>query len=352
MMNKRSNLNRKTNRLVARFPIVFYLFSMVGCSILGRSDRGPGSLVPTRHQARTGPFVVWSNAPILNDDPALEGLRALSKSIETTLGVRVPEKAAAIETYILDDKESFQHFLMFYHPDCPPRRAFFVERGNKLEMYAYRQPRLVEDLRHEATHALLHAAIGDLPLWLDEGLAEYFEVPDARRGLNAEHVSRLPLDIADGWAPDLTRLESLDNARDMSPRDYREAWAWVHSMLDSPPRKAVLISYLNDLHSGSAQANSVSVGSTGAIGPSRAFGGGFARTHSQSYARSARRPDRPRTLPTIALPPSVSKTPPPKPRAEGSSAAFWARCSARPIAERRLDRIAQSIVRYTQEFGA
>ena len=116
-------------------------------------------------------------------------------------------------------------------------------------MYAYRQPRLVEDLRHEGTHALLHASIGDLPLWLDEGLAEYFEVPDDRRGLNAEHISRLPLDIADGWAPDLKRLETLDNARDMSPRDYRESWAWVHSLLDAPARKAVLIAYMNDLRS-------------------------------------------------------------------------------------------------------
>ena len=32
----------------------------------------------------------------------------------------------------------------------------------------------------------------DLPLWLDEGLAEYFEVDEERQGLNAEHLGRCP----------------------------------------------------------------------------------------------------------------------------------------------------------------
>ena len=38
------------------------------------------------------------------------------------------------------------------------------------------------DLRHELTHALLHGVLKDVPLWLDEGLAGFFELPpDARR---------------------------------------------------------------------------------------------------------------------------------------------------------------------------
>ena len=31
------------------------------------------------------------------------------------------------------------------------------------------------DLRHECTHALLHAALPYVPLWLDEGLASLYE---------------------------------------------------------------------------------------------------------------------------------------------------------------------------------
>ena len=108
--------------------------------------------------------------------------------------------------------------------------------------------RLEEDLRHEATHALLHLALGDLPLWLDEGLAEYFEVPEGRHGVNAEHLVRLPQDLASGWRPDLVKLEALKNVRQMAPRDYRESWAWVHYFLnDSKSGKAMLLAYLADL---------------------------------------------------------------------------------------------------------
>ncbi len=67
-------------------------------------------------------------------------------------------------------------------------------------------------------------------------------------GVNAEHLVRLPADLAAGWTPDLARLESLKAVRQMSPRDYRESWAWVHYLLnDTRPHKAALLGYLADL---------------------------------------------------------------------------------------------------------
>ena len=46
-----------------------------------------------------------------------------------------------------------------------------------LLVYTYWGDRIQQDLRHELTHALLHSVLKDVPLWLDEGLAEYFEMP-------------------------------------------------------------------------------------------------------------------------------------------------------------------------------
>src|SRR4029077_19379610 len=139
-------------------------------------------------------------------------------------------------------------FLMFYYPELPPRRAFFLAQGSRRVVYTFLGDRLQEDLRHEATHALLNVAVGDIPLWLDEGLAEYFERPDDRGGVNPEHLNRLPKDRADGWKRDLVRLESLKDVRQMSPRDYREAWGWVHYLLNaSPESKPELLEYLAEL---------------------------------------------------------------------------------------------------------
>ena len=137
-----------------------------------------------------------------------------------------------VEIYVLDSRNAFAHFLKFYYPDLPPRRAFFLAQGRQRVVYTYSSPRLEEDLRHEATHALLHGAFGDLPLWLDEGLAEYFEDDLAQPGVDRDRIAQTNKDLSTGWVPNLSRLESLTDIREMTPRDYREAWAWVHLLLN------------------------------------------------------------------------------------------------------------------------
>jgi hypothetical protein len=216
-----------------------------GCATLG--GRGQ-SLIPQAYQVRTGPYAVFSNFPIGPDAAAVRSLVALEHDIEATLGIRVRAEDPSVQVYILDDRQCFMHFLKFYYPELPPRRAFFLAQGSQREVYTFAGERLEEDLRHEATHALLHAAVGDLPLWLDEGLAEYFEGPDGRQGNNPEHLSRLPQDRSSGWTPDLARLEQLKVVSEMAPRDYRESWAWVHYLLShSSGTKAALLGYLADL---------------------------------------------------------------------------------------------------------
>ncbi len=119
--------------------------------------------------------------------------------------------------------------------------------GQDRVVYTYVNPRLEEDLRHEATHALLRGAFGDLPLWLDEGLAEYFETDLSRPDAKRPRLEQIAADIRGGWSPDLERLESMTDIRQMTPRDYREAWAWIHLFLNGPePGRSILMGYLNE----------------------------------------------------------------------------------------------------------
>ena len=225
-------------------------FGGSGCATLGNQGQ---PLVPTRYETRTGPYAVFTNVPIKPEAAAIRSLHTLERDIEANLGVRVQDEQPSVEVYILNDRQSFTHFLRFYYPELPPRRAFFLAQGLKRVVYTFMGDRLEEDLRHEATHALLNVAIGDLPLWLDEGLAEYFEGHDGRFGRNPEHLSRLPLDRSEGWTPDLARLETLKNVGQMAPRDYRESWAWIHYLLNhSGSTKAALLAYLADLRTNPA----------------------------------------------------------------------------------------------------
>jgi hypothetical protein len=239
--------------LLPRFGLGFLAaLGCIGCATLG--DQGQ-PLVPTQYGTRTGPYIVYSNFPIKPDAPAIRSLQTLERDIEANLGIRVRAEEPSVQVYILNDRQSFTHFLKYYYPELPPRRAFFLAQGTQRVVYTFMGDRLEEDLRHEATHALLHVALGDLPLWLDEGLAEYFEGPEGRYGRNPEHLSRLPEDRKSGWMPDLAQLETRKSVSQMAPRDYRESWAWVHYFLNhSNATKATLLGYLADLRANPSTA--------------------------------------------------------------------------------------------------
>jgi hypothetical protein len=216
--------------------VVALLLSSLCCATL--SEQGQ-PLVPSRYQVRTGEFVILSNYPMTDDPPAVRALVALERDMKEHLRFQPSGGDAPVEIYVLDSRNAFAHFLKFYYPDLPPRRAFFLAQGQQRVVYTYSSPRLEEDLRHEATHALLHGSFGDLPLWLDEGLAEYFEDDLAQPSADRERLDQISKDLSGGWVPNLVRLESLTDIRELTPRDYREAWAWVHLLLNEPNRDGV-----------------------------------------------------------------------------------------------------------------
>ena len=156
------------------------LLNSTSCATL--SDRGK-PLVPTRYQLRSGPFIIFSNFAMADDPPALRCLQALERDMKQHLDFAPRMDAEPVEIYVLDDRNAFAHFLKFYYPELPPRRAFFLAQGSQRVVYTYSSPRLEEDLRHEATHALLHGSFGNLgcsgsmkglpsilrPIWLNPG---------------------------------------------------------------------------------------------------------------------------------------------------------------------------------------
>lgn len=235
---------RRPRRLPALLSLM--LLAWAGCATF---EHGP-TLVPSRYHVRTGPFVVYSNVPMSDDpqserSPAVRCLEALGRDLGRDLGLATPDEGEPVEIYVLDTRQDLDHFLKFYYPELPPRRAFFLAKGTRRTVYTYASPRLEEDLRHEATHAMLRGAYGDLPLWLDEGLAEYFEDDLSRTDAGRPRLDAIAEDLRGHWSPNLERLESFNDIHQMTQRDYREAWGWVHLMLHGPePGKSILMDYL------------------------------------------------------------------------------------------------------------
>ncbi len=212
----------------------------------------PNPVLPGKHSFRVSQFVFIHDFDLNREQPIFRELADLREHVFQEL--KLPNSTRLVKVYLFDDQDRYEAFMHTTYPGLPKRRAFFVAQpggigvGEELLVYTFWGKRVREDLRHELTHALLHSVLKDVPLWLDEGLAEYFEVPAEWKGINSNHLEQLRLVSATTSRPDLSRLEALGEVNQMTPDEYREAWAWVHLMLhDVPDARSVLIKYLQHL---------------------------------------------------------------------------------------------------------
>ncbi len=219
-----------------------------GCSAL---PTRPLSL-PNRHTLVREPLIVYSDFPVEAHHRLLDELVARRTDVRQFLGL--PYSDERVHVYLFESSDRFKRFMRLYHPEMPNRRAFFLKTDTRLLVYAQWGDRVAEDLRHEVTHAYLHAVVSNLPLWLDEGLAEYFEVPRGYGGLNRENLAAVLARVEQGaWGPNVARLERLGPTDDMNHDQYAESWAWVHFLLHGGTGgDAVLRDYLADLRQGAA----------------------------------------------------------------------------------------------------
>ena len=221
------------------------LIGLCGCQTLTRPS--PIGL-PTRRALENEHLLVRSDVKLAKNHALLRDLDSLRDEIADTLNLPVQKQPVTI--YLFSDEVRYAQYLQARYPLLPPRRAYFVGTSKELAVYTFWGEKIQEDLRHEYTHGVLHASLQDVPLWLDEGLAEYFEVAGRPAGLNREYATRLASDFARGWRPNLERLESLEAVNDMQKTDYQEAWAWIHFLLHhSDDSRDVLLSYLHELQS-------------------------------------------------------------------------------------------------------
>ncbi len=207
---------------------------------------------PRKSEFRVSQFVFLHDFEINRNLPLFKELADLREQVYREL--QLPPSNTPVFVHLFTDQQSYERYMQATHPNLPKRRAFFIAQerrfggSEELLVYTYWGERIHQDLRHELTHALLHSVLKDVPLWLDEGLAEYFEMPPGWRGVNYQHLTQLLRTPGVAFKPDLERLERLTQVEQMTPAEYREAWAWVHLMLHARAEaRAALIGYLREL---------------------------------------------------------------------------------------------------------
>lgn len=203
--------------------------------------------LPSRTKVFAGQLVIHADFPLTQQHRLIRNLETLRTRVSQHLDLPISDEP--VHLYLFEDTDHYDKFLAHQFPNFPARRAFFVETDTTLSVYAAWQDRIAEDLRHETTHGYVHAVVPTVPLWLDEGIAEYFELPTSEQGLHEEHVAHLNGRLLEGtWQPNIDALERLSSPGEMSQDHYAESWCWVHWMLTTTPeRKKILQDYLTDL---------------------------------------------------------------------------------------------------------
>lgn len=219
-----------------------------GCRWIGNSVQ-----LPSEKRFYDGQVVIYSELKLKKQQQTMDSLQLVRADLERKLGL--PKASQPVSVYLFENPKRFDKYINRSHPEFPNRQAFFVKDGPSLIVYAAWSDEAAIDLRHEVTHGYLHSVLPSLPLWLDEGLAEYYEVEREQNGFNEAHAKFLYRRFAEGtWRPDLIALEQRQTSGEMLQIDYAEAWLWTHWILSTyreglrstdKNRCAQLATYLN-----------------------------------------------------------------------------------------------------------
>ena len=215
----------------------------------GRGSRSANSS-QWYEQREMGPYLLRSEFPLQDAHELVQDLEKLQDDIERVLEIKCQPQA--IQIHLFNNKRNYDQYLRIRVPEGVNRQALYVPGTDAGRVYAYRHRDLDTDVRHETSHALLHTALPYVPIWIDEGLAEYFEVPSPLRLKG--HVHRREIQNAiryTNWKPRIERLEAKKKLMDMDGQDYRDAWGIVHFLIHGPDEaKEALARYFAEIRSG------------------------------------------------------------------------------------------------------
>lgn len=193
-----------------------------------------------------GPFVFHADHSLSQHQELLKELTGLQRDLIRTLNSG--RTRAPIHLFLFAKRSTYRAYMNTYFPELPFRKALYVKYDDNGLIFAYRSNDFDVDVRHESTHALLHGDLPMVPLWLDEGLAEYFETAPERRAFDSPHLKLTKLSSWFGLVPDMETLEKINSLNDMDADEYRHAWAWIHFMLHgSDQAHRELVRYLADI---------------------------------------------------------------------------------------------------------
>lgn len=246
-------LDRFTHRAAALAALLLIILAIPVTALPREKD--------TWIQLRSPHFTLFSNASERTARKValdLERLRSSLSQLNPGLDLKSP-----IPTwiYVFKDTASFAPYRLLYEGRPQSGEGYFIYHpyGNHAAINADPRGDATGLIYHEYLHDILAHNYPNLPLWFNEGMAEYYSTfavagSEAKIGLPVpEHVFWLR---RNALIP-LAQLVEIDrSSRDYNEGNrrgvfYSESWALVHYLLTGPPaRREQAAQYLRDLANG------------------------------------------------------------------------------------------------------
>ncbi len=190
-----------------------------------------------------GRYEIHADFDVALASPLSTELNKLSEDVQGLLAIGDGNKP--VHVVLFQSEHEYQRYMRAYFPQLPARRALYIQDRGPGMLFAHWHADVAADIRHEITHALLNDGPQPLPLWLDEGLAEYFEVTGLKRFDGCNYLATIQERSQQGLIPSLKQLEEIDELQEFKETHYRDSWAWVHFLLHrSTATRELLVQYL------------------------------------------------------------------------------------------------------------
>ncbi len=204
------------------------------------------------HELSIRQFKIHCDFELRDSRELTSQLDSLTRSVEELL--RITSERKPVHIVLFETSAAYERYMHNYFPKLPARRAIFIQDRGPGMLFTHWHDDVQTDLRHEVTHALLNEQSAPLPLWLDEGLAEYFEVAEEQRFDANPYLDEVAELARAGVVPSLLQLEAIDQLENFENTQYRDSWAWIHFLLHrTHETRMLLVDYLQRCRAGDQQ---------------------------------------------------------------------------------------------------
>jgi hypothetical protein len=232
-------------------------------------DRPPEQVDSKKVTPKTSPIMQELEITLLRQDftlpdgihdNTLQAIRNIYRRYRNDFGLDL-HGTAQVNLYLFEQQADFRQWMVDRIGSSNPNYGgVFIPSSNEVAVWRWGDDQdVAQTVLHESSHVLLHQLSPASPVWLHEGLAQYFQTlkiqPDGRLKVSAlpDAQARIQQWIDEGRLITLRQYLSLGDAQwqrmahELDAIPYTVAWATTAFLMSKPVGRSTLRQLLQEL---------------------------------------------------------------------------------------------------------